>query len=234
MGDGYKAKICGTTNLADVRLSADAGADYFGAVIEVDFSPRSLTIAEAKPLFSVPPIPAVALVFNMPEDRISVLLRELAPHALQFLNPADPALIKRLKRETPAVEIWQSIHLPQVGNSVDMEAVKTTVETYLDAGVDALLFDTAAVSQGQVKYGGTGRISDWQVVKALMDKLETDIPIWLAGGISPDNVGAALDAIAPYGIDLCSGVEAGPGKKDPAKVKALMNTIKEKSIKGSS
>ena len=65
MKAGYKTKICGATNLDDVRLSADEGADFFGVVVEVDFSPRSQTVDEAGPLFAAPPIPGVALVFKM-------------------------------------------------------------------------------------------------------------------------------------------------------------------------
>ena len=100
---------------------------------------------------------------------------------------------------------------------------------YVEAGADALLFDTAVVSDGKMKFGGTGTTSDWGVVKDLMKKVESPVPVWLAGGINPGNVGAALDAVDPYGIDLCSGVEASPGKKDPEKVRALMETIREKS-----
>ena len=70
MQGGYKTKICGTTNLEDVRLSADEGADYFGVVVEVDFSPRSLTVDHAGPLFAESPIPGVALFFRMREERI--------------------------------------------------------------------------------------------------------------------------------------------------------------------
>jgi phosphoribosylanthranilate isomerase len=105
------------------------------------------------------------------------------------------------------------------------------VQDYVDAGVDSLLFDTVAVSQGKTKFGGTGKTSDWNLVKGLIDTIQSPVPVWLAGGINPENVGEALDTLDPYGIDLCSGVEARPGKKDPQKVKALMSTIKERSAR---
>jgi len=226
---GYKAKICGTTNLEDVRLSADEGADFFGVVVEVDFSPRSLTIDDAGPLFAAPPIPGVALVFKMKEERIETMIQALKPFAVQFLDPADISMLKRLKSAHPSVEIWQSIHLPQAGQEADIADVKKAVHEYVDAGVDSLLFDTVAVSQGKKKFGGTGKTSDWNVVKKLMDTIQSPVPVWLAGGINPGNVGDALDTLDPYGIDLCSGVEASLGKKDPHKVKSLMSTIKERS-----
>jgi len=229
MKGGYKAKICGTTNLEDVRLSADESADFFGVVVEVDFSSRSLTVDDARPLFAEPPIPGVALVFKMQEERIATMIQALNPFAVQFLDPADTSMLKRMKRAYPSVEMWQSIHLPQAGQEADIGQVKKTVMDYVDAGVDSLLFDTVAVSQGKTKFGGTGKTSDWSVVKGLIDTIQSPVPVWLAGGINPDNVGDALDSLDPYGIDLCSGVEAGPGKKDPQKVKALMSTIRQRS-----
>jgi phosphoribosylanthranilate isomerase len=228
---GYKAKICGTTNLEDVRLSADEGADFFGVVVEVDFSPRALTVDDSGPLFAEPAIPGVALVFKMKEARIETMIQVLKPFAVQFLDPADISLLKRLKSAYPSVEMWQSIHLPQAGQETDIVQVKKAVREYVDAGVDSLLFDTVAVSQGKKKFGGTGKTSDWKVVKGLIDTIQSPVPVWLAGGVNPENVGDALDSLDPYGIDLCSGVEARRGKKDPQKVKALMSTIKERSAR---
>jgi len=229
MRGGYKAKICGTTNLEDVRLSADEGADFFGVVVEVDFSPRSLTVDEARLLFVEPPIPGVALVFKMKEERIETMIQELNPFAVQFLGETDLTLLQHLKSAYPSVEVWQSVHLPQAGKEADFGHFEKTVQTCVSTGVDSLLLDTVAVSQGRTKFGGTGKTSDWNVAKRLIDTIQSPVPVWLAGGVNPENVGDALDAVHPYGIDLCSGVEARPGKKDPLKVKALMSTIRQRS-----
>ncbi len=232
MRGGYRAKICGTTNLEDVRLAADEGADFFGAVIQVDFSSRSLTVEEAVPLFSGPPIPGVALVFGMDAVRIEPLIGTLKPFAVQFLGETDVALLGHLKKAHPSVELWQSVHLPEAGHETDTGTVEKAVRGYVKAGADALLFDTVAMSGGKKKFGGTGRTSDWSVVKRLIHTIRSPVPVWLAGGIHPENVAEALDAVDPYGIDLCSGVEAHPGKKDPRKVRALMSTIRAKSRDG--
>lgn len=229
MENGYKVKICGTTSLEDAKLSADAGADFFGVVVETDFSARSLTLDEAKPLFRNPEIPGVALVFNMEEKRISRLIQELCPFAVQFLSETDPGLMRRLKKAHPSAELWQSVHLPEAGKAVDAAHFRKTVENYIEAGADALIFDTAAVLQGTMKFGGTGRTCDWRIVKELTDAVQRPVPVWLAGGINPENVTEALEATDPYGIDLCSGVEAEPGKKDPVKVRTLISRIRETS-----
>lgn len=231
MTSGYKAKICGTTNMEDAEMAAREGADFFGVVVEVDFSPRSLTIEAAKPLFSSPPIPAVALVYNMASTRVESLIQQLNPFAVQFLSLAETSFVTYLKKTYPKVEIWQSLHLPQAGEAVDLKDFQKTAQTSVTAGVDALLFDTAALSKGAMKFGGTGVTSDWGIVKELMDAMRGTLPIWLAGGINPENVGEAIDRINPYGIDLCSGVEASRGKKDAAKLRSLMTTIRGKHSK---
>ncbi len=218
-------KICGTTTVEDARLADVHGADYFGVVVEVNFSPRSLTIDQSAPLFAASyagGIKSVALVFHMEQPRLEVLIETLKPHAVQFLSLADIAHIRKIKQAHPDIQLWQSVHLPAAGNEVDCVDFENTVREYVDAGIDLLIFDTVAVLQGVEKFGGTGLISDWSVVRKLMDKVETTVPIWLAGGIDPDNVAEAVRAVHPAGVDLCSGVEAEPGRKDPEKVAGLL------------
>jgi phosphoribosylanthranilate isomerase len=229
MRRGFKAKICGTTNVEDALLAAENGADFFGVVVEASFSPRTLTVDEAVPLFKSPPIPGVSLVFEMNHDRVRLLADKLKPFAVQFLGRAKPSYLGQLKKQRPTVQLWQSVHLPKAGEKVAINGFIDDVKGCIDAGVDALIFDTAAVSGGKMKFGGTGMTSDWGIVKELIEKINCEIPIWLAGGINPENVGEAIDIVTPYGIDLCSGVEAYPGKKDPQKVRALMKIIDQKS-----
>lgn len=220
-----KVKICGTTNGEDAKRSADEGADFFGVVVEVDFSPRALSLDKAKPLFTAPAIPGVALVFNMEDARTRQVIQELNPFAVQFLGESDTQFIKGLKQAYPSTELWQSVHLPEAGKAVDFDHFRKAVENYIDAGIDALIFDTVAVFQGTMKFGGTGLTCDWDIVKKLMDAVQSSVPVWLAGGIRPENAEAAIIATDPYGIDLCSGVEAEPGKKDPLKIRALMSAV---------
>lgn len=232
MKAGYRVKLCGTTSMEDALMATRAGADYFGVVIEVDFSPRSLTIEGAAELFSSPPIPAVALVFHMGEERLRRLIRTLRPHAVQFLSQEAPKLIKKLKLEYPGVEMWQSLHLPQAGGNVDLAGIKKSISEYLAAGVDLLLYDTVATVNGRQKYGGTGLCSDWGTVRNIMKEIKAGVPVLLAGGINPGNAAAALAEVDPDGLDLCSGVESAPGKRDNNKVIALMDAVRGIERKG--
>ena len=229
MAHTCKAKICGNTNIADARTAADAGADFFGVVVEVDFSPRSLTIQQAAHLFSQPPLPAVALVFEITPTRLNHLINTLNPHAVQFLGDSDPAQLKTFKSSHPTTEIWQSVHLPQSGSKISADTYRRSIDSYLAAGVDTVLLDTATAARGQTRFGGTGQVFDWEIAKQLMESMPAGFPVWLAGGINPENVRLAIETVAPYGIDLCSGVEAVPGKKDPKKIHALMDAIRAAS-----
>jgi phosphoribosylanthranilate isomerase len=222
---GCKVKLCGTTSVADRDMAAHASADWFGVVVETDFSPRSLTIEAARPLFAEPPIPAVALVFEMPENRLRELIETLAPTAVQFLNLQDPASLKRLKTDYPEVELWQSVHLPPAGSEVSLDSVQEVVQDYIAAGIDLLLFDTAATVDGKKKFGGTGITADWDVIRLALNAIRGQVPVLLAGGINPENAAAGINAVQPDGIDLCSGVEAQPGVRDPIKVQALMTAV---------
>ena len=225
MGDHCGVKICGTTSLEDARLAARYGADYFGVVVEVDFSPRSLTIDQARPIFAAAPIGAtkgVALVFHMKPERLQTLITTLAPHAVQFLNLEDISHVRELKQRFPDLVLWQSIHLPAAGKEVDFASFQQKVRQYADAGVDLIVFDTVAVLKGVEKFGGTGLVSDWHVVRQLIDQVDISVPVWLAGGITPENVADAIRTVQPAGVDLCSGVEAEPGSKDPEKIRRLI------------
>ena len=220
MRDGCKVKICGITNKEDAELAAGAGADFLGVVVEVSFSPRSLTIEAAREIFVNPPRPAVALVYQMPLDRVIYLIETLRPAAVQFLSPAAE-IIALCKELAPGPAMWQSVHLPPSGELADLDRVHRQVAESCAAGADVVVYDTAAVIKGESRFGGTGRPSDWQLVRRLVE--DCPVPAFLAGGIDPDNVGEAIRLVQPAGIDLCSGVEAVPGKKSAEKIRALMD-----------
>jgi phosphoribosylanthranilate isomerase len=101
---------------------------------------------------------------------------------------------------------------------------QATPEAYVAAGVDALLVDAVDTSEGFMRMGGTGKVADWQAAAKVVRSV--DVPVFLAGGIGPDNIVAGLQAVRPDGVDLCSGVEAEKGKKDAEKVRALIENFR--------
>ena len=93
-----------------------------------------MTIDAAKPLFSSPVLRAVALVFNMESARVERLIQQLNPFAVQFLSLAEPSFVIYLKKTYPTVEVWQSIHLPQAGEAVDLENFQKTDSSVSHSG----------------------------------------------------------------------------------------------------
>ncbi|MCY4082979.1 MAG: phosphoribosylanthranilate isomerase [Caldilineaceae bacterium] len=203
-------KLCGTTSAVDARLGR--GADFCGILIGVEWSERSLTLEEAREVARASRVKNVILLCNPSAEFASEVATALHPHALQLLCHEEPSLVKELKSSL-SCEIWKAVHL----TGLDGQA---TPEEYVEAGADALVIDSVDSSEGFERLGGTGKVGDWAAVAAL--KEEIDIPIFLAGGINPDNVADAVKTVQPHGIDLCSGVEARRGRRDPDKVTALM------------
>lgn len=228
MKAGCRVKICGLTSYQDALLAAWAGAHYLGFVLEVDFSPRSVTLDEAEPIFASPPGPAVALVYGMQPERVLEMVNRLNPFAVQFLSLDGPDLASKIKTSMPQVQVWQSLHLPPAGTPADLKNIVEELYRCEAAGVDFVLFDTVAVIEGKSRFGGTGRTSNWDMVKELMAL--SPLPAFLAGGVNPTNVREAIETLQPFGIDLCSGVEAFPGKKSPEKLKELMEEVKRAKV----
>lgn len=208
-------KLCGTTSAEDARMGW--GADFCGILIGVEWSERSLSLNDAKAVAQSSGVKNVILLCNPSMEFATEVTRTLRPHALQLLCHETPALLKELK-STVSCEIWKTVHL----TGLDGQA---TPEEYAEAGADALLVDSVDSSEGFDRLGGTGKVGDWAAVAELKEVI--DIPIFLAGGIDPDNVADAVRTVRPHGIDLCSGVEARRGRRDPEKVKALILRFNE-------
>lgn len=224
--DGYRlefVKICGITNPGDRDLVAESGADFFGVLVDVGFSPRSLDLQKARKLLEHPPLPGVVMLFNPSLNRALEVIAELQPHAVQLLGSESPEFVMSLGSKVTC-EVWKSLHLPPKGRGeIDMEHMESLAQDYEDSGADALLFGTIDTTAGASKMGGTGMVSDWGLVLTLMrDRV---VPSYLAGGLHSRNVTSALQAVKPVGVDVCTGVERSPGKIDPVSLGEFMNAV---------
>ncbi|MYC95404.1 MAG: phosphoribosylanthranilate isomerase [Caldilineaceae bacterium SB0661_bin_32] len=208
-------KLCGTTSAGDAQLAR--GADFCGMLVGVDWSERSLTLEQAKRVAEASSVKNVILLCNPSAAFAEKVAKALRPHALQLHCRERPALVSELKELLPC-EIWKTVHLPLLDGQAAPEA-------FAEAGADALLVDSVDVSEGFERLGGTGKVGDWAAVAALKEKIDT--PLFLAGGIGPENVADAVRSVRPHGIDLCSGVEMRRGRRDPEKVKKLVRRFRE-------
>ena len=220
-----KVKICGTTSVADAQMAADAGADYCGVVLEVPFSERSVPIGTAVEITRQTSIPTVIPVFNRPTDWVRRAVETIQPYAIQLMGHESSDEVHHLKQQL-SCNVWKSLFL-SIGTSEkpDVEGIRVEMDAYTHAGADAFLFDTAEVSHGKVRFGGTGKTSDWGIAANLIAR--STIPAFLSGGIRVKNVNQAIEAVQPYGIDLCSGVESAKGSRDARKLNLLMDALRQ-------
>jgi len=208
-------KLCGTTSAGDARLGREA--DFCGILVGVEWSERSLSLEAAAEVARASGVRNVILLCNPSPAFAEAVSRTLRPHALQLHCHEPPALVSKLKSSLPC-EIWKTVHLPSLDG-------QETPEEYVAAGADALLVDSVDVSEGFQRLGGTGKVGDWAAVTALVKRI--DVPVFLAGGINPENVADAVRTVQPHGIDLCSGVESRRGQRDQLKVKQMLRRFRE-------
>lgn len=208
-----RVKICGVTSPADVAACAAAGADAVG----VNFypgSPRFVDPRQSQPLLrSIPPLMAGVGVFvGLPFRQITAMAYQLGLRTIQYhgddREPVDSfpfSLVVAFR-----VRDRQSL------SEIDSYLERCRVVNQLPA---AIMID--AFVEG--KEGGTGRTAPWN----LLADYRPGVPLILAGGLTPENVAEAIQAVRPDGVDVASGVEITPGRKDPDKVKRFVENARE-------
>lgn len=196
-----RVKVCGITNQDDAEAAVAAGASYLGLVM-VPGTPRAVTRKQAAGIRGAP---LVGVFRNEKLMEVAVSAHELGLAAVQLHGSEDAAYIRGLRPLLPAgTEIWTT---GAVGR--DLPASRP--------GADRTLFDT----QVDGRTGGTGKVFDWDRVR---DRPELGNAL-LAGGLDPGNARAAAQ-VGAWALDLCSGVEAAPGRKDPARLAAFFEALR--------
>ncbi|SEM98381.1 phosphoribosylanthranilate isomerase [Halorientalis persicus] len=193
-----RTKICGITRESDLEAVVAAGADAVGltAAVTVD-TPREVPVEQAAELAAAVPPFVTSVLVTMPDSvgRAVELVERVEPDAVQLHGNLGPDDIAAVRERAPA----------QVIAAVD--ATDSAVDTYADAA-DALLIDSVDEQGG----GGTGETHDWERTADLVTSL--DVPVILAGGLTPDNVAEAAETVEPFAVDVASGVESEGGLKD--------------------
>lgn len=202
-------KICGITNLEDALFAAKAGADALGFNF-FEHSSRYITVDRAQ--FIVGQLPAgvrkVGVFVNADIEKVLGIAQALPLDAIQLHGDESPDYVGELKEKIPQ----RVIKALRVSGSFKPESVR-------NFDLDTLILDTYSPAE----YGGTGETFDWDIARAVK---ELGIRVYLAGGLSPDNVRAAIRAVRPYGVDACSCLERAKGLKDNIKIKAFIQAVK--------
>ena len=202
-----RVKICGITNSADALAAIDAGANLLGFNF-YEKSPRHITEAEAARIRARLPkkIQAVGIFVNASPAEVTALRKSLKLDAVQLHGDETPDSVAQIARLMRVIKAFR----------VEPEFPLATLDEYPEAF--AFLFDAAQTGQ----YGGTGRTTDWDVAR----RGALNRRIILAGGLKVENVAAAVRIVRPYGIDVASGVESEPGKKDPGLLREFIQEVR--------
>jgi phosphoribosylanthranilate isomerase len=201
-----RVKICGITRIDDAKAAAQAGADAIGFVFDLK-SPRHITPDQAHAIAHLLPpfVTVVGLFVNAAPDTIETVLSRVPLDLLQFHGNETPQQCRRYHR--PYVK---AIHM--------QPGVNLTEQARLYADAEGLLLDTQVADVA----GGSGRVFDWSLVPAGLGK-----PIILAGGLTPENVAAAIQKVHPFAVDVSSGVELAKGIKDAEKISAFIEAVRK-------
>ncbi len=199
-----KVKICGITNLEDALVAIEAGTDALGFVFYPE-SPRFIDPGMAKYIISKLPVfvTTVGVFVDEKEDMIRRIIRESGIQVLQFHGDESPIMCTRFREK-----VIKTIHVK------DEESVDQMKMYH----INTFLLDT----YHSAKRGGTGKSFNWGIAK----KAKKYGRIILAGGLDPSNVAEAIKEVRPYGVDVSSGVEASPGRKDHTKVREFIRKVK--------
>lgn len=199
-----RVKICGITNVKDARLASDAGADAIGLVFAK--SPRRINVKRAREIVDAigPWIAAVGVFVNESPSRILNIARECRLTAVQLHGDEEPEDLLRL-RGLRTIKVFRVDE-----NLRPASALRYRAEAYL--------FDTKVPNV----YGGSGKTFDWSIIKPSA----FERPVIVSGGLDPKNVGRAVRLVRPYGVDVSSGVESSPGKKDAKLVREFIRNAK--------
>ena len=213
-----RVKICCIADPAEAALAVRYGASAVGLVSAMPSGPGPIaeeliaTIAARVP----PGVATFLLTSRQDAEGIIEQQRRCRTNTIQMVDRLERGTYEDLREALPGVKLVQVIHVG--GQESFDEAV------LIAPHVDALLLDSGNQSLAVKELGGTGRVHDWEVSRAIREAV--DVPVFLAGGIRAENAAEALRQVGPFALDVCSGVRTD-GRLDEAKLAALMAVVRQ-------
>ncbi|MGV3561202.1 phosphoribosylanthranilate isomerase [Larkinella arboricola] len=211
-----RVKICCISSVEEARMAIAAGASALGLVGKMPSGPGIIgdeliqTIAKTVP----PPIATFLLTSEPTAEAVIEHQRRVQTNTVQLVDALPTGSYRVLRAALPGIKLVQVIHvLDEL--SID-EALASAEE------VDALLLDSGNPKLAVKELGGTGRRHDWKLSRRIVE--QSRVPVFLAGGLKPENVREAIDTVQPFGLDLCSSVRTN-GKLDPQKLENFFSQV---------
>jgi phosphoribosylanthranilate isomerase len=212
-----RVKICCISSVAEAHMAIRYGASALGLVSRMPSGPGVIDEALIAEIAAIvpPPVATFLLTSSQNVDEIVAQQRRCRTNTIQLCDRVEPGGHQALRAALPGVKIVQVVHV--TGEESVEEAVAAS------ASVDAVLLDSGNQALAVKELGGTGRVHDWSLSRRIRDAIQ--VPLFLAGGLKADNVAPAVARVAPFGIDVCSGVRTD-GRLDERKLSAVFEAIR--------
>jgi phosphoribosylanthranilate isomerase len=219
-----RVKVCCIASEEEAALAVRMGVSAIGLVSRMPSGPGPIPESHIRDIARTVP-PGVATFLLTCETTAELIIEQqrfCRTTTIQLVDDVEPGVHARLRDALPGISIVQVIH---VRND---DALRQSVA--VAPAVDAILLDSGNPSLSTKELGGTGRVHDWSLSRKIRDSVA--VPVFLAGGLNPGNVAKAITQVAPFGVDVCSGLRTN-GKLDETKLAAFMNatfTARNKSL----
>lgn len=215
-----RLKVCCISSHDEARLAIAAGADALGLVSSMPSGPGVISESLIADIAASTPPPIATFLLTCLTDAVAIAEQHARCQTttIQLVDHVPPDELKRLRCLLPGVKLVQVIHV--------CGAASLGEATAASPFVDALLLDSGNPTAAVKELGGTGRIHDWSVSAQITSTVAK--PVFLAGGLNPDNVRSALAAVRPFGLDICSGVREH-GRLSEGKLRAFVGAARSGS-----
>ncbi len=218
MNSKPRVKICCIQSIEEAQLAIHYGASAVGLVSEMPSGPGVITEEKIIDIASsIPPgISSFLLTSNQNVKFVIEQQKRCGTNTIQLVDKIKIGTHQELKDALSGIKIVQVIHV--TGEESIAEAIN------ISSNIDALLLDSGNQSLSVKELGGTGRIHNWDISKEIIEAVK--VPVYLAGGLNPENIQEAILKVNPFGVDVCSGVRTN-GNLDESKLKKFFTMINE-------
>lgn len=213
-----RIKICCISSIQEAMLAIDCGASALGLVSTMPSGPGIIDEALVADIAAAVP-PAIATFLLTSEQDPDVIIEQqhrCRTNTVQLCDRIDAAVYPILHQALPGIKLVQVIHVQ------DRDAISEA--RMISQHVDAILLDSGNQNLEVKELGGTGRVHDWEISRQIRE--EIDVPLFLAGGLKPENVREAIDQVVPFGLDLCSGARTDD-RLDENKLRSFFRAVRE-------
>ncbi len=211
-----RVKICCISSIHEAKIAIEFGASALGLVANMPSGPGVITDEEIRKIARIvpPTVSTFMLTSETSADEIIEHHKRTFTNTIQLVDELKEGTYERIKKALPAIKIVQVIHV--INEKTIDEAIKIS---YM---VDALLLDSGNPNLDIKELGGTGRVHNWTLSRKIVE--QSKVPVFLAGGLTAQNVRQAIEEVQPFGLDLCSGVRTDK-KLDPKKLEQFFNNV---------